>query len=175
MQRQEKLALVSFWNWDSKSKLISRSSMICMLTNWLVALRLTPKTSIGIPTVKGKTTRVSLLSKGEMVVVWLSLKLSRLRSSMVSLQMYSPKLRKVRSPYLRSQLRLWVTFAFQWRCYKNDERFESLKGFGTWWTCPRVLKELAVELGLVFAHLFQQSLNKGEIPKEWSLAILNTL
>ena len=29
---------------------------------------------------------------------------------------------------------------------------------------PRVLKELAVELGPVFAHLFQQSLDKGEIP-----------
>ena len=35
---------------------------------------------------------------------------------------------------------------------------------------PGVLKELAVELGPVFAHLFQQSLDKGEIPKEWSLA-----
>ena len=35
---------------------------------------------------------------------------------------------------------------------------------------PRVLKELAVELGPVFAHLFQQSLDMGEIPKEWSLA-----
>ena len=35
---------------------------------------------------------------------------------------------------------------------------------------PRVLKELATELGPVFAHLFQQSLEKGEIPKEWSLA-----
>ena len=34
-------------------------------------------------------------------MVWPSLKLSRLRSSMVSLQMYSPKLRKVRSLYLR--------------------------------------------------------------------------
>ena len=32
------------------------------------------------------------------------------------------------------------------------------------------VKELAVELGPVFAHLFQQSLDKGEIPKEWSLA-----
>ena len=31
---------------------------------------------------------------------------------------------------------------------------------------PRVLKEL----GPVFAHLFQQSLDKVEIPKEWSLA-----
>ena len=35
---------------------------------------------------------------------------------------------------------------------------------------PRVLKELASELGPVFAHLFQQSIDSGEIPKEWSLA-----
>ena len=35
---------------------------------------------------------------------------------------------------------------------------------------PRVLKELATELGLVFAHLFQQSIDTGEMPKEWSLA-----
>ena len=35
---------------------------------------------------------------------------------------------------------------------------------------PRVLKELATELGPVFAHLFQQTIDKGEIPKEWSLA-----
>ena len=35
---------------------------------------------------------------------------------------------------------------------------------------PRVLKELATELGPVFAHLFQQSIDKGEIPKEWSFA-----
>ena len=35
---------------------------------------------------------------------------------------------------------------------------------------PGVLKELAAESGPVFAHLFQQSFDKGEIPKEWSLA-----
>ena len=35
---------------------------------------------------------------------------------------------------------------------------------------PRILKELANKLGPVFAHLFQQSLNTGEIPKEWLLA-----
>ena len=35
---------------------------------------------------------------------------------------------------------------------------------------PRVLKELAMELGPVFAHLFQQSIDTGKIPKEWSLA-----
>ena len=31
---------------------------------------------------------------------------------------------------------------------------------------PRVLKELATELGPVFAHLFQQSIDTGEIPKD---------
>ena len=35
---------------------------------------------------------------------------------------------------------------------------------------PRVLMELATELGPVFAQLFQKSLDTGEIPKEWSLA-----
>ena len=35
---------------------------------------------------------------------------------------------------------------------------------------PRVFKELATELGPVFAHLFQQSIDTGEIPKEQSLA-----
>ena len=35
---------------------------------------------------------------------------------------------------------------------------------------PRVLKELASELGPMFAHLFQQSTDTGEILKEWSLA-----
>ena len=34
----------------------------------------------------------------------------------------------------------------------------------------RVLKELATEIGPAFAHLFQQSIDTGEIPKEWSLA-----
>ena len=35
---------------------------------------------------------------------------------------------------------------------------------------PRVLTDLATELGPVFAHFFQQSIDTGEIPKEWSLA-----
>ena len=39
---------------------------------------------------------------------------------------------------------------------------------------PRVLKELATELGPVFAHLFQQSIDTGEIPKQWSLANILT-
>ena len=35
----------------------------------------------------------------------------------------------------------------------------------------RVLKELATELGPVFAHLFQQSMDTGEIPKNGLLQI----
>ena len=35
---------------------------------------------------------------------------------------------------------------------------------------PLHLKELTSELGPVFAHLFQESIDTGEIPKEWSLA-----
>ena len=31
---------------------------------------------------------------------------------------------------------------------------------------PRVLKELATELGPIFAHLFQQSIDKDKIPRE---------
>ena len=34
----------------------------------------------------------------------------------------------------------------------------------------RVLKELAIELGPVFVHLFQQSIDACEIPRERSLA-----
>ena len=40
---------------------------------------------------------------------------------------------------------------------------------------PRVLKEVTAELGPVFTHLFQQSLDKGEIPKECSLVTMSTL
>ena len=40
---------------------------------------------------------------------------------------------------------------------------------------PRVLKEVATELGPVFAHLFQQTVDTDEIPKEWSLANISPL
>ena len=44
------------------------------------------------------------------------------------------------------------------------------KTLGPNWLHPRVLKELANELGPVFAQIFQQSLDTGEIPKQWLLA-----
>ena len=40
---------------------------------------------------------------------------------------------------------------------------------------PRVLKELATELGPIFAHLFHQLIDYGEIPKEWTLANISLL
>ena len=40
---------------------------------------------------------------------------------------------------------------------------------------PRVLKELATELGPIFVHLFQPSIDSGEIPKEWTLANISPL
>ena len=58
-----------------------------------------------------------------MIVVWLSLKLSRLRSSMVSLQMHSPKLRKMRPCTSEVSSAYERHSHFKWRCYKNGERF----------------------------------------------------
>ena len=40
---------------------------------------------------------------------------------------------------------------------------------------PRVLKELSTELGPVFAHLFRQSIDTGEITKECLASYSNTL
>ena len=59
---------------------------------------------------------------------------------------------------------------FKWRCYKMMKGLNPWKALGPDEFHPKVLKELAVELGPVFAHLFQQSLDKDEILKEWSLA-----
>ena len=40
---------------------------------------------------------------------------------------------------------------------------------------PRVLKELATELDPIFTHLFQQSIDSDDIPKEWTLANISPL
>ena len=40
---------------------------------------------------------------------------------------------------------------------------------------PRVLKELVSELGPIIAHLFQQSIDSGEIPNEWTLTNISPL
>ena len=53
---------------------------------------------------------------------------------------------------------------------KLQEGLNTSKALGPDELRPRVLKELATELGTAIAHLFQQSIDKGEIHKEWSLA-----
>ena len=53
---------------------------------------------------------------------------------------------------------------------KLPKGLNSSKALGPDEIHPRALKELATELGPVFAHLFQQSIDTGEIPKKWSLA-----
>ena len=40
---------------------------------------------------------------------------------------------------------------------------------------PRVLKELATALGPICTHLFQQSIDSGDNPKEWTLANISLL
>ena len=52
----------------------------------------------------------------------------------------------------------WMILLFQLKAWTKALGLDKLH--------PRVLKEL----GSVFAHLFQQSIDMGEIPKEWSLA-----
>ena len=53
----------------------------------------------------------------------------------------------------------------------KDGVIKLLKGLNTSKVLgPDELHPRVTELGPVFAHLFQQSINAGEIPKEWSLA-----
>ena len=97
----------------------------------------------------------------------------RQRNSMVSLRMCSVKMNTPRSHF-------WI--GLQSAPFMNDiavskdgvikllKGLNPSKALGPDELHPRVLKELATELGPVFAHLFQQSIDTGEIPKEWSLA-----
>ena len=52
----------------------------------------------------------------------------------------------------------------------NNYLYEFSKALGPGELHPRILKELANEQGAVLSHLYQQSLDTGEIPKEWLLA-----
>ena len=57
----------------------------------------------------------------------------------------------------------------------KDGVIKLLKGLNPLWPDelhPKVQKGLATELGPVFAHLFQQSIDTSEIKKEWSLAYI---
>ena len=130
-------------------------------------LRQIPETSIGTSIVRKKTPKVFHPWKGRMEMVLLSRISKRQRNSMVSLRMCSVKMITPRS-------RFWIGLHLSWMIL--DGVIKLLKGLnpskalGPDELHPRVLKELATELGPVFAHLFQQSIDTGEIPKEWTLA-----
>ena len=143
--------------------------MVCMLTNWFVTLRLTPKTSIGIPKVKGKTVRVSLLSKGEMVLVWLSETEQAEESNGQFTDVFSKTSENEVPLPEKSAPPMSDIHISNEGVIKMMKGLNPSKALGPDELHPRVLKELAVELGPVFPHLFPQSLD-GEIPKEWSLA-----
>ena len=146
--------------------------MICMLTNSLVTLRLTPKTSVGIQTVKKERQPgyPSSQNEREMVVVWLS--------ETEQAEEFNGQFTDVCSKTSENEVPLLEksTLSMSDIYISNEGDIKMMKGLnpskalGPDEFHPGVLKELAVERGPVFAHLFQQSLDKGEIPKEWSLA-----
>ena len=96
--------------------------------------------------------------------------LRRRKNLMFSSRMFSLKVNTNRSLFWidlpRSCMILWS----QRKATKLLKYLNPSKALGPDELHPRVLKELAMELGPVFAHLFQQSIDTGEIPKEWSLA-----
>ena len=93
----------------------------------------------------------------------------RQRNSMVSLRMCSIKHTQV--PLLNRSAPFMNDIAVSKDgVIKLLKGLNSSKALGPDELYPRVLKELATELGPVFAHLFQQSIDTGGIPKEWSLA-----
>ena len=111
---------------------------------------------------KKRHPRYSTPKKGRMERVLLSRTSKRQRNSMVSLRMCSIKMDTTRSRFWIGLLLSWMILLFLRTELLNVSQADELH--------PRVLKELATELGPVFAHLFQQSMDTGEIPKEWSHA-----
>ena len=92
----------------------------------------------------------------------------RQRNSVVSLQMCSIKMNTPRSHFWIGLHLSWMMLLFLMT--KLLKGLNPSKALGPDELHPRVLKELATELDPIFAHLFQQSTDTGETPKEWSLA-----
>ena len=91
---------------------------------------------------------------------------------MGSLRTCSTKMIIVRSHFSVGWSLSWMTFVFSNRgVTKLLKGLNPSKALGPDELHPRVLKELATELGPVFAHPFQKSLDTGEIPKECLLQI----
>ena len=139
-----------------------------MWITWLVMLRQTPETSIGTSIVRKKDTRDMKRKNGKGVA----------QSDLVNAQEFNGQFTDVFNKNEHTQVPLLDRSA----PFMNDiavskdgvikflKCLNPSKALGPDELHPRVLRELATELGLVFAHLFQQSIDTGEIPKEWSLA-----
>ena len=133
-------------------------------------LRQTPATSVSISIVRKKTPKVFHLWKGRMESV--------AQSDLEKAEKFNGEFTDVFNKNEHTQVPLLNRSApfMNDIAVSKDGVIKLLKGlnpskaFGPDELHPRVVKELATELGLVFAHLFQQSIDTGEIPKEWSLA-----
>ena len=127
---------------------------------WLVILRQTPETSIGTSIVRKKTPKVFHPWKGRMERVLLSRISKRQRNSMQFTDVFS-KNEHTQVPLLDRSAPFMNDIAVS-----KDGVIKLLKGLnpskalGPDELHPRVLKELATELGPVFAHLFQQSIDR---------------
>ena len=88
---------------------------------------------------------------------------------MVSLRMCSIKMIILRPHFSVGRLLLCAIVVSNEGITKLLKSLNPSKALGPDEPHPRVLKELATELSPVFAHLFQKSLDRGEMPKEWSL------
>ena len=98
------------------------------------------------------------------------------QNSMVSSQMCSLNQNTIRSLFLdKSAPFMEDIVVTKEGVTKLLKGLNSTKALGPGELNPRVLKELATELGPVFVHLFQQSIDSGEVPKKWTLANISSL
>ena len=141
------------------------------VNNLVGDIKANPRTSTITLTVKRKTRKVSHLYRGEMAAVWQNESWNRQMNSTVRLQNVFNKTEHTQVP-LPNRLAPFMEdiYVLAEGVTKLLEGLNPSKALGPDELHPRVLKELASKLGPMFAHLFQQSIDTGEIPMEWSLA-----
>ena len=139
--------------------------MICMWITCLVILRQPPETSTGISIVRKKRhPRYSTPEKEE----WKGCCSAGSRKGKgIQWSVYVNKNEHTQVPLLdRSAPFINDIVVSKDGVIKLLKGLNPSKALGTDELHPRVLKEIATELGPVFAHLFQQSIDTGEIQKD---------
>ena len=134
---------------------------------WLVMLRQTPETSIGTSIVRKKTPKVFIPLKRKNGK-------GGAQSDLEKAEEFNGQFTDVFNKNEHTQVPLLDRSApfINDIAVSKDGVIKLLKGLnpskalGPDELHHRVLKELATELGPVFAHLFQQTIDTGEIPKE---------